>query len=261
MLVEQSTEGGSLLKQDARLLEGVFEFSEKTAQEVMTPRTQIVALEADLPVEDAADEVAAAGRSRYPVYTDSLDEIVGRGARQGHPGRAAVPPGQQGPRDHASAALRARHPGGRGRAGRHEAAQDSPGGRARRVRRHRRPGDDGGPARGDRRPDLRRVRSAGEGAPRTGAPQLDGAMPITEFNSEYGETLDDTDYTTIGGYVFGQLGRLPRVGRPGARRTARPRGRRDGGAPGEDPSSPHPEPQAEERDAESPVADRASRAS
>ena len=77
MLVEQSTEGGSLLQQDARLLEGVFEFSEKTAQEVMTPRTQIVAIEADRPVEEAADEVAAAGRSRYPVYTDSLDEIVG----------------------------------------------------------------------------------------------------------------------------------------------------------------------------------------
>ena len=48
MLVEQSTEGGSLLREDARLLEGVFEFSEKTAQEVMTPRTQMVALEADL---------------------------------------------------------------------------------------------------------------------------------------------------------------------------------------------------------------------
>ena len=77
MLVEQSTEGGSLLQEDARLLEGVFEFSEKTAQEVMTPRTQMVALEADLPVEEAADEVAVAGRSRYPVYTESLDEIVG----------------------------------------------------------------------------------------------------------------------------------------------------------------------------------------
>jgi putative hemolysin len=45
-----------------------------------------------------------------------------------------------------------------------------------------------------------------------GAPQLDGAMPISEFNSEYSENLDDTDYTTIGGYVFGQLGRLPRPG-------------------------------------------------
>src|SRR6266498_4002383 len=77
MLVEQSEEGGSLLKQDARLLEGVFEFSEKTAQEVMTPRTEMIALPADLTVEQAADEVAKEKRSRYPVYTDSLDEIVG----------------------------------------------------------------------------------------------------------------------------------------------------------------------------------------
>src|SRR5947208_8411985 len=69
MLVEQSTTGGSLLKEDARLLEGVFEFSEKTAQEVMTPRTQMVALESGLSVEAAADEVAVARRSRYPVYT------------------------------------------------------------------------------------------------------------------------------------------------------------------------------------------------
>ncbi|MEP6474246.1 MAG: CNNM domain-containing protein, partial [Gemmatimonadota bacterium] len=38
MLVEQSQEGGSLETTDARLLEGVFEFSEKTAREVMTPR-------------------------------------------------------------------------------------------------------------------------------------------------------------------------------------------------------------------------------
>jgi CBS domain containing-hemolysin-like protein len=37
-------------------------------------------------------------------------------------------------------------------------------------------------------------------------------MPISEFNTEFGATLDDTDYTTIGGYIFGQLGRLPRPG-------------------------------------------------
>src|SRR3954471_10325042 len=77
MLVEQSTEGGSLLQEDARLLEGVFEFSEKTAQEVMTPRTQMAALEADLTVEEAADQVAIHGRSRYPAYTESLDDIIG----------------------------------------------------------------------------------------------------------------------------------------------------------------------------------------
>ncbi|MEO8227843.1 MAG: CNNM domain-containing protein, partial [Gemmatimonadota bacterium] len=48
MLVEQSEEGGTLLRGDARMLEGVFEFSEKTAQEVMTPRTQMIGLAADV---------------------------------------------------------------------------------------------------------------------------------------------------------------------------------------------------------------------
>jgi CBS domain containing-hemolysin-like protein len=52
-----------------------------------------------------------------------------------------------------------------------------------------------------------------------GAARLDGAMPITEFNSHYDAALDDADYTTIGGYVFGQLGRLPR---PGDRVTVAP---------------------------------------
>ena len=95
MLVEQSQEGGSLLKQDARLLEGVFEFSEKTAQEVMTPRTQMVALDADLTVEEAADEVAVARRSRYPVYTESPRRDRRRGARQGHPHRAPLEAGRR----------------------------------------------------------------------------------------------------------------------------------------------------------------------
>jgi putative hemolysin len=49
-------------------------------------------------------------------------------------------------------------------------------------------------------------------APGDAATLLDGAMPITEYNSKYDATLDDTDYTTLGGYVFGQLGRLPRPG-------------------------------------------------
>jgi CBS domain containing-hemolysin-like protein len=211
MLVEQSTEGGSLLQQDARLLEGVFEFSEKTAQEVMTPRTQMVALEADLPVEGAADVVAEAGRSRYPVFTDSLDEIVG-----------VV---------HAKdllAALRSR-PGGRVRdimrpplfvPGTREVEDvladmkrlkthlavvlDEYGGTAGLVTMEDLLEEIVGPIYDEYDPQEARAR--------VGGAVIDGAMPISDFNSEYGESLDDTDYTTIGGYVFGQLGRLPRAG-------------------------------------------------
>ena len=261
MLVEQSTEGGSLLKQDARLLEGVFEFSEKTAQEVMTPRTQMVALEADLPVERAADAVAEAGRSRYPVYTDSLDEIVGVVHAEGHPGRAAVAAGKHGSADHASAALRPRHPRGGGRPGRHEAAQDPPGGRAGRVRRHRGPRDDGGPARGDRRSDLRRVRSPGGPGPAPAGRRC-STEPCRSPSStpSTGNSLDDTDYTTIGGYVFGQLGRLPRPGdrvKAGAHalEVVEMEGRRVKSL------RLHPAEPDTQREAESPVAGRESRAS
>src|ERR687888_193410 len=77
MLVEQSQKRGKLDADDARLLQGVFEFSEKTAREVMTPRTEMVALPADATLEEAADQVAVAGRSRYPVYGESLDDILG----------------------------------------------------------------------------------------------------------------------------------------------------------------------------------------
>jgi putative hemolysin len=45
-----------------------------------------------------------------------------------------------------------------------------------------------------------------------GAPLLEGSLAISDFNTEHELQLDDTDYTTLGGYLFGQLGRLPRTG-------------------------------------------------
>jgi putative hemolysin len=211
MLVEQSTEGGSLLQRDARLLEGVFEFSEKTAQEVMTPRTQMIALEADLPVERAADEVAAAGRSRYPVFTDSLDEIVGvvhakdiLAALRANPGRTVreiirpplFVPGTREVEDVLADMKRLKT---------HLAVVlDEYGGTAGLVTMEDLLEEIVGPIYDEYDPQDK--------ARPPGARQLDGAMPISDFNAEYGEKLDDTDYTTIGGYAFGQLGRLPRTG-------------------------------------------------
>ena len=37
-------------------------------------------------------------------------------------------------------------------------------------------------------------------------------MPLRDVNQTYGLDLDETSYTTIGGYLFGTLGRLPKVG-------------------------------------------------
>ena len=212
MLVEQSGEGGSMLKEDARLLEGVFEFSEKTAQEVMTPRTQMIALEASMSVEDAADEVAVARRSRYPVYTESLDEIVG----VVHAKEILTALRAQ-PRETVRAIMRPPLfvPGTREvedvladmkRLKTHLAVVlDEYGGTAGLVTMQDLLEEIVGPIYDEYDPQER-------AAPADGAQRLDGAMPITEFNTRYDATLDDTDYTTLGGYVFGQLGRLPRPG-------------------------------------------------
>ncbi len=212
MLVEQSTEGGSLLKEDARLLEGVFEFSEKTAQEVMTPRTQMIALDSSLTVEEAADQVAVARRSRYPVYTESLDEIVGvvhakdiLTALRARPSATVrdimrpplFVPGTREVEDVLADMKRLKT---------HLAVVlDEYGGTAGLVTMEDLLEEIVGPIFDEYDPQDRP--GSGDGAAR-----LDGAMPITEFNSHYDAALDDADYTTIGGYVFGQLGRLPRPG-------------------------------------------------
>jgi CBS domain containing-hemolysin-like protein len=212
MLVEQSEEGGSLHKEDARLIEGVFEFSEKTAQEVMTPRTQMEALASDLTIEEAADEVALHGRSRYPVYTDSLDEIVGvvhskdllRALRKDP--RATIRavmrlplfvPGTREVEDVLTDMKRLKV---------HLAVVlDEYGGTAGLVTME----DLLEEIVGDIFDEHDRA-FAPEIA--EGAPLLEGGMPISEFNTRFDATIDDTDYTTIGGYVFGELGRLPRPG-------------------------------------------------
>jgi CBS domain containing-hemolysin-like protein len=212
MLVEQSTEGGSLLQKDARLLEGVFEFSEKAAQDVMTPRTQIAALNADLTVEEAADQVAIHGRSRYPVYTESLDEIIGvvhskdiLAALRSRPGQTIrvimrpplFVPGTREVEDVLADMKRLKT---------HLAiVLDEYGGTAGLVTMEDLLEEIVGPIYDEH--DPQDLTSAPDGAA-----QLDGSMTISEFNAEFGANLDDTDYTTIGGYIFGQLGRLPRPG-------------------------------------------------
>ncbi|MEJ2238151.1 MAG: hemolysin family protein [Gemmatimonadales bacterium] len=77
MLVKQSQESGQLAQEDVELIEGVFEFTEKNAHDVMTPRTEVVGLPVDMTVGASVERVAETGRSRYPVYSGSLDQIVG----------------------------------------------------------------------------------------------------------------------------------------------------------------------------------------
>ena len=213
MLVEQSEEGGRLTQEDARLLEGVFEFSEKNAEDVMTPRTGMVAFEAGDTVEAAADVVARAGRSRYPVYQESLDEIVGvvhakdlLAALRHQPGSSVrgimrpplFVPGTREVEDVLADMKRLKV---------HLAVVlDEYGGTAGLVTMEDLLEEIVGP--------IYDEHDAPTVSPRetAGAPVLDGSMTIGEFNEAHTASLDDTHYTTLGGFLFGQLGRLPRVG-------------------------------------------------
>src|SRR6266511_94041 len=215
MLVEQSRKTGRLDADDARLLEGVFEFSEKTAPEVMTPRTEIAALPIDLTLEEAADQVAVAGRSRYPVYQDSLDDIVGvvhakdilAGLRSAKAGAlravlrpAVFVPGTREVEDVLADMKRQKI---------HLAiVLDEFGGTAGLVTME----DLLEEIVGQIYDEYDRPAAETQAAPGDGAPLLSGATPLRTVNETYGLKLDEADYTTIGGYLFGVLGRLPKVG-------------------------------------------------
>jgi CBS domain containing-hemolysin-like protein len=212
MLVEQSQEWGTLGAQDARMLEGVFEFSEKTAEEVMTPRTDVVAIAADATVEAAADVVAEARRSRYPVYNESLDEIAGivhakdilRAVRQTPEARVSglirpplFVPGTREVEDVLADMKRLKT---------HMAVVlDEYGGTAGVVTMEDLLEEVFGQI-------VDEFDSADRPQPASDSTMLDGATSISRFNTDHDASLSETDYTTLGGWIFGQLGRLPRVG-------------------------------------------------
>jgi putative hemolysin len=62
---------------EAAIISGVVQFGDKTVRDVMTPRHDIFAVDASLPLDDLARHVAQSGYSRVPVVAGSLDEVVG----------------------------------------------------------------------------------------------------------------------------------------------------------------------------------------
>jgi CBS domain containing-hemolysin-like protein len=64
-------------KEEERLINRVFEFSDTTVRETMIPRTEIVAISEDCRIEEIADAFRRHAYSRIPVYRGSLDDIVG----------------------------------------------------------------------------------------------------------------------------------------------------------------------------------------
>ncbi len=75
--IERSLNSGSLDGDDADLLRSVLEFKDTIVREVMVPRHRVVAFEADAPLDDVLRRVVETGHSRYPVYRERLEDLVG----------------------------------------------------------------------------------------------------------------------------------------------------------------------------------------
>jgi CBS domain containing-hemolysin-like protein len=76
-LVADSAAGGSLEQVQARLLTRAFRFGEKTVSDVLTPRTDVVALSVDDTGADLLAATAETGFSRFPITGRDLDDVVG----------------------------------------------------------------------------------------------------------------------------------------------------------------------------------------
>jgi CBS domain containing-hemolysin-like protein len=77
LLMAQSAEHGRLGGADEAMLAGVFDFHDKKARDVMRPRTDIIAVPLEATEDDVWQLVRTERYSRYPVYRETLDDVVG----------------------------------------------------------------------------------------------------------------------------------------------------------------------------------------
>lgn len=76
-LIEQGKKTGAIPGEDAERLQAAVEFSGKVAEDVLVPRTRMVAFAMGTPLPKILERIVAEGHSRYPVYDQRIDDVVG----------------------------------------------------------------------------------------------------------------------------------------------------------------------------------------
>ena len=76
-MVNEGHEQGVLLATEAEMITNIFEFGDKEAHDIMTHRNHIVAVEGDMPLKEAMAFMLDANNSRFPVYDENIDHIIG----------------------------------------------------------------------------------------------------------------------------------------------------------------------------------------
>ena len=197
---------------DRAMLAGVFDFHEKRARDVMRPRIDVVAIQADTPTEELWRILRRERFSRYPVYDEDLDDIVGvflakdlwlyEGStpfalRSALREPIYVPDTR--PAERVLEDLR------RTRA--HLAVVlDEYGGTAGILTLEDLVEEVIGDINDE---DDQLLRHAVES---DGVLELAGTMSLVDVRSDYRVTIPEGDWTTLGGYTFARIGRIPRVG-------------------------------------------------
>jgi CBS domain containing-hemolysin-like protein len=212
LLVMQARAHGTLDESDSAMLAGVFDFHEKKARDVMRPRTDVVALD----VESTEAEVWAVIReerySRYPVYRESLEDVIGVFLAKDLWLNESEKPFSLVELTREPLYVPDSRPA--------EKVLDD----LRRTRAHMAVVLDeyGGTAGIITMEDLIEevigdISDEYDMASRTaiesnGVLELDGTMSLIDVRSDHRVQIPEGDWTTLGGYAFAKLGRLPRMG-------------------------------------------------
>ena len=77
LIVEASTEHGLLNLSEEEMIRNIFDFGDRHVGQVMTPRTKVQAISCDTPYAEMKQLVTESRHSRFPVYEDDLDHIIG----------------------------------------------------------------------------------------------------------------------------------------------------------------------------------------
>jgi CBS domain containing-hemolysin-like protein len=216
MLLEASEEGGVIDEGEAELIDNALDFSEVSVREVMVPRTEMICLDATDPLEKVMHTISAHSFDRYPVFNQDIDHITGilhvkdlaRAAwsRASHMTAGqlmrqqllTVPDSHRA--DEVLAKMRSTH-------SYLAIVLDEYGGTAGLVSLY----------------DLLVTLAGGIGESKhdatadihtraDGTVLVNGLTNLGDFGDEFNIELKDDNYDTIGGYVMGQLGRIPAVG-------------------------------------------------
>ncbi len=211
-LVMQAHARGTLDESDRAMLAGVLDFHEKKARDVMRPRTEVVALDIEATEEEVWEILRRERYSRYPVYRESLDDVTGVFLAKDlwlHSGDAPF-----------NLADFVREPMYVPDSRPAERVLDD----LRKTRAHMAVVLDeyGGTAGIVTMEDLVEEVigdiadeydfASRESIVTDGVLELAGSLSLIDVRSDYRIQIPDGDWTTLGGFAFAKLGRLPRMG-------------------------------------------------